>query len=260
MDRRRGAHKMKTITRNKRPDELPFTFELIDVSGARINVWSSTETIQLLIDIWVKEGAYIRTTPNNRIELTVTEEVGLVRIKPPTDTPGEGWRFLETGEFFKRGDEFLGFDGLWAEVFKVDVRYDPQYHYKTRRRIKPPVEIPGEGWRLLDEGEIFEDGDEYLNSSEEWRPTLGRRGKYDSKCHRKIRRRIKPTLRIMRPDEFPPKWWFKVSDDWYSTVFMSDKGFQNICMYQAWNDVDFYDKWSDRPFGTEKSFFVEDVK
>ena len=53
---------------------------------------------------------------------------------------------------------------------------------------------PGEGWRLLEEGELIEDGDHYLcPSREEWTSSTGNpnSGKTQSACY-SYRRKIKP--------------------------------------------------------------------
>ena len=321
---------MKTITRNKRPDELPFTFEQIAVYGARINVWSSKETNQRLIDKWVIEGAYIRTSPDNRIELTVTEEVfteheqsiidafrvGKIvqatlntetnaawcdyslpeyektkgkssnwpslfsrfprwRIKPEEWVPTpEQQAIIDHG--LKHGEGSLQMkrkDGSWI-TFSFSKEGSMRFWGNSFRnyeiRIKPPAVALGEGWRFLKPGEMIQDGDEWRNDgTPEWVKTS------DAGCilyndrNERYRRRIeKPTLRLMRPDEFPAVWWVLITanrrkEEIQSWCLVTEVNSKYFCYRERgildWLYVDKTCIWSpDRK--EEKSFFVEDVK
>jgi hypothetical protein len=91
--------------------------------------------------------------------------------------PGPGYRLLEKGEAIRKSDEFW-VGGAWnLEVHSAEGKTFGGHGYFLPRRRKMTPEIdPGEGYRLLQDGEIIKPGDKILSVTGGWWPctaTLG---------------------------------------------------------------------------------------
>lgn len=85
------------------------------------------------------------------------------------------YRLLEVGEVIEKGDEFwCSSPRQWEKASSSIGAKMSQSHGPVRRKIndvKPAATgpDPGEGWRLLEVGELVQKGDEYYSAfSEEW--------------------------------------------------------------------------------------------
>lgn len=86
------------------------------------------------------------------------------------------YRLVEMGEVIQDGDEWYD-EGVWRRSESTGLKY--VIDIPVRRLVKPAVTpaaepvkpAPGEGWRLLKEGEKVEQGDEYYSKSVGWVPS-----------------------------------------------------------------------------------------
>ena len=98
----------------------------------------------------------------------------LPKTSAMTVNPGEGYRILQVGEVTRFGDEWLHRDGSWVTLLTTS---RAPFWATVRRRITP-IESdtkrtnadPGDGWRLLQPGEVTKDGDQYQKTDTTWVP------------------------------------------------------------------------------------------
>jgi hypothetical protein len=111
----------------------------------------------------------------------------------PVD-PGEGWRLLEVGEVMNAGDEWwLPLQQKWKKLDLMWVSHHlDNEQANVRRRVKPD---PGEGWRLVEVGEKYQQDDEAWNSMGKWLVfNHGLLGGVRIAGHIPVRRRIQPDV------------------------------------------------------------------
>jgi hypothetical protein len=102
---------------------------------------------------------------------------------PVRPTPPAGWRLLNKGETIKAGDQYLSggisidsnfsgiFNGRLADPWASDA--DFSWIRKVEALAVPAAEAevePGEGYRLVQDGEVYKKGDELLSHNGGWDP------------------------------------------------------------------------------------------
>jgi hypothetical protein len=122
--------------------------------------------------------------------------------------PGEGYRLLEPGEILAKGDEFWNGRGEWRPwVYSIG---GPLCSTPTRRKLpqapEPAPEVePGEGYRLVKNGELIETGDEWLERDGSWKPTaIQTEDVLEHSIAHPLRRKLpeaEPSYRILEPGE-----------------------------------------------------------
>lgn len=101
--------------------------------------------------------------------------------------PEPEYRELEMGETIRYGDEFaVGVEGKWHRTSQVgQARKDPNVRYR-RPVTDSDSDICGEGYRWLEENELIEEGDEYLNlRNMKWGATLAVAGRATPMTYRR---------------------------------------------------------------------------
>ncbi len=92
-------------------------------------------------------------------------------LKPEQKFEEPEYRFLQTGEKIKAGDQFLHQETLsWREVpdLFVGLSILPCYKNETRRKVQPIAPV----YRELEVGETIQEGDEYYDRFDgEWYPS-----------------------------------------------------------------------------------------
>lgn len=79
----------------------------------------------------------------------------------PAIDPGEGYRLIEKGEICKKGDQFwCPVRRAWVDTYQPGEPRGLMLTYRRKMEVDFAVD-PGEGYRLLEKGEILEKGDCY---------------------------------------------------------------------------------------------------
>ena len=154
---------------------------------------------------------------NSRYRRCVTPDSKPVEIVGNRSDVGEGWRPVRTGERLEAGDQFADgsnadksdcVTGEWEPVYGFAVGGFGNSHNRYRRRVTPdskPVEIAGdkpdvgEGWRLIEIGEVIEAGDELsmLPNGAPWIRAIHTVGQVRNAAWNSIyRRRVKPVTTL----------------------------------------------------------------
>lgn len=147
-------------------------------------------------------------------------------------TPGDGWRWLETGELLEEGDEREVFAGIWQPTDCTGMALTEHAQHSYRRRVTEPAPEeapavstpkpdpgekwrlkvdPGEGWRLLEVGETVQDGDyrKYNPFTDVWVPcdmSIGAKVTYERIADGDLfRRRVTEPTPVETPAEVKPE-------------------------------------------------------
>jgi hypothetical protein len=168
-------------------DEEPAHFVLASVGLRVIAAIEDLDKLLVAIDAEAKRLHLERRAPGSGLHLRRRVE------DPRKMDPGEGYRLLRAGEVIEEGDEFLDPQGSWVRAF-FSVGFPLDAYDRAFRRRYPGVESdgrevdeerrpaaergsgtdPGEGYRLLDAGEVIEEGDEYISEYPSARPMTWR--------------------------------------------------------------------------------------
>jgi len=110
--------------------------------------------------------------------------------------PSDGWRMLAEGEVIREGDEYGGNGrGEWNWTPTNNPTFTVRRGERYRRRVgHSSVVSAGDGWRLLNVGDILKDGDEYAIEDEKrgfrWSPVKSIGMKIQSDHCSVFRRRV----------------------------------------------------------------------
>lgn len=159
--------------------------------------WFST--LQAGLPVAFKSGAYCVMIYRRRIETPAA---------PKSIEPGEGYRLLTTDELLESGDEF--YCGDWFPTLLGAASKQPNgLSYRRKVVVVPQASAtktiePGNGYRLVTEGEKFLKGDEFFEGHE-WCPT----GCIGSTCRKPLhlphRRRCDPDKLVEFSWPAPPQ-------------------------------------------------------
>lgn len=133
-------------------------------------------------EVWVKTACHG--------EEVLACDYGDYRRKTEGPVAEEGYRFLEDGERTQPGDQFYK-DGSWWTAPDIAGAFREGLHHPYRRKLAPKVD-PGEGYRLLEEGEKIQSGDEYLHLVTGWSRSFKEGIGFSEIEHRPIRRKLTP--------------------------------------------------------------------
>lgn len=141
-------------------------------------------------------------------------------LKPEQKFEEPEYRFLQTGEKIKAGDQFLHQETLsWREVPNLFVGLSslPCYKNQTRRKAKPIAPV----YRDLERGDALQEGDEIFDwTSNEWIPTNSVGSRAGSAHYRReikpepVYRKLEVGETIQEGDEYYDDcygWWCKSS-------------------------------------------------
>jgi len=117
--------------------------------------------------------------------------------QPSADRPGEGYRWVEVGEFLDACDEFCRTYGWWRlgpshrHIGRV-VNEDDIATYRRPIGAEPDHtdDSPGDGWRYLVEGEMVAAFDQMRSDDGTWGPTSGFVGCIAHRGCKNFRRRV----------------------------------------------------------------------
>jgi hypothetical protein len=157
--------------------------------------------------LWCNDGLI---TPGKQFDMDLVAE----HVEPVQPAPE--YRMLQDGETVLPDDEYLGYSEKWEKVPLSGNVFKSSIYFPHRRLVTPeetkaaePADNrtdPGEGYRLLEVGEIEKEGDEYYNADKSrWVPT----GLVGSKCTvgdringYSIRRRLVQAAPVESPDDW----------------------------------------------------------
>lgn len=106
---------------------------------------------------------------------------------------GKAEVFAECGQWWY-GVDTDGYARRWSNRGLLNPHVNCDYAFDL---VAPWTDAPdpGEGWRLLEEGEQVTSGDEYWHAKKEWKPVC-QFPKFDSNIYVPHRRRVRPPFRI----------------------------------------------------------------
>jgi|WetSurMetagenome_2_1015567.scaffolds.fasta_scaffold99604_3 hypothetical protein len=118
-------------------------------------------SIHRIVSIDLESASYVEI---QKVIDLLTKELGTPEVKVD---PGEGYRLLADDEVIKTGDEFWSIDqNVWTlTTFQGFTPEEQDLTYRRKLAAPEPTLDPGEGYRLLKDDEVIQEGDEYWATS-----------------------------------------------------------------------------------------------